>query len=112
MSGAILVCLLVVLMLGPLLVILTVGYLNTEAERAKQAQEAEQQVAQEPGFFARPGVEAPVGAPQTVGDAIVAEIQTYLATEQAMVDEFVSRPSLEGLHRSSKKLAVRKAMLN
>ena len=88
--------------------ILTVGYLNTEAERARRDAEAAQPQSPAPGFQAMSGLNATDGDLPTMADSMVAEIQSYLTTEQAIADEFVARPTSERLHRSSKKLKIRK----
>jgi hypothetical protein len=98
-----------VLVLGALLVgltlVLTMGYLNTEKERAEQARTREADAARraatlvaEPGFFApSPGAPSPV----TLGfdDALVGRLEDHVRLEQAIVAQFVHHPSIDNLYR-------------
>jgi hypothetical protein len=84
---------------------LAVGYLNTEKERAQQAKVHEAEAARRaeavvaaPGFFApSPELAPPVSF--VFDDALVNRLETHVRLEQALVAQFVHHPSIDNLYR-------------
>ncbi len=100
-----------VLVLGSLFVgitlLLALGYVDTEKERARQAAAREAgtampaaAMAAEPRFFASAQA---VSAPPAVvfDDALVGKLEDHLRVEQALLAQFVHNPSIDNLYRQT-----------
>ncbi len=90
---------------GAMVLILAMGYLDTEQKREMQAKARQAEAVQQaaamvalPGFFAPTHATRP---PPTIvfDDALVDRLEHHVRLEQALVAQFVHHPSLDNLYR-------------
>lgn len=100
-----LVVVVVAVLFGGMVLMLAMGYQNSETERARQAKARQADAAARasaivsvPGFFA-----AADGAvtPSSAGfsQAMVSQLEHHVRLEQAVVAQFVHQPSVDNLYR-------------
>lgn len=104
-TTAIIIVLAGVSLFAGIVLILTMGYLETEEKRAMEARtrptEADQLAARVvalPRFFGP--LDAPVPA-AGFDDSLVTRLENYVRLEQTMVAQFVDHPSVDNLYRHS-----------
>lgn len=94
------------LLFGGMILVLVMGYLGTEEQRAREDREREaeaaisaESVAVLPSFFAEldPGASSP--AHPAYSDRLLVDLETYVRAEQAVVTRFVNDPSFASLYR-------------
>jgi len=92
---------------GAGMLILLLGYRGIEEQRARDEQrQAEQlQAARDrvpaPRFFVvQPATELPSTGP-LLNDALLASLESYVRSEQALAAQFVDEPSIDSLYRQS-----------
>jgi hypothetical protein len=91
---------------GAMMLALVMGYISTEGKRAQEERDRETQVltaadriAAMPRFF--PNLNAGP-APDSIFDhGLSAELENYIRSEKAMVNQFVSEPSMDSLYRQA-----------
>jgi flagellar basal body-associated protein FliL len=105
MSTTIIVVLAVSFLFGGMVLMLAMGYTETEQQRAAEAQQRRAEAALQtaamvalPGFFAAPRAAAP-STFVVFDDAMVNRLEHHVRLEQAMVAQFVHHPSLDNLYR-------------
>ncbi len=90
---------------GGMVLILAMGYLDTEQKRAMQAKARQAEAVQQAAaMVALPGFFAPTQATQppptfVFDDALVNRLEHHVRLEQALVAQFVHHPSLDNLYR-------------
>jgi hypothetical protein len=90
---------------GGMVLILAMGYLDTEQKRAMQAKARQAEAVQQAAaMVALPGFFAPaqsIHLPTTIvfDDALVNRLERHVRLEQALVAQFVHHPSLDNLYR-------------
>lgn len=91
---------------GAGMLVLLLGYRGIEEQRARDEQrQAEQlQAARDkaaPRFFVvQPATELPSTGP-VLNDALLASLESYVRSEQALAAQFVDEPSIDSLYRQS-----------
>jgi len=93
--------------LGGMMLMLAPAYLETERERARQAQErraakairASEAATAIPGFFAGLDATRIPPVPLAFDDALLAQLERHVRAEQAIVTQFVRYPSIDSLYR-------------
>jgi hypothetical protein len=102
-----LVVLAVGVLFGGMVLMLTMGFLNAERERAQQAKAGDAVTARRPatlvtvpGFFSRPE-RAMESLDIIFDDDLVNRIEHHVRLEQAVVAQFVHHPSVDNLYRES-----------
>jgi hypothetical protein len=105
MSTTVIVVLAVSVLFGAMVLMLSMGYQETEQKRAllakaRQAEAVEQAatLVAVPGFFAQPH-STPSPTFVVFDDAMVNRLEHHVRTEQAMVAQFVHHPSIDNLYR-------------
>jgi len=105
MSSTLILVLAISFLFGGMVLLLTMGYLDTEQKRALQAQQRQAEAAQQPaaivampGFFATPRATLP-STLVVFDDALVTRLEHHVRLEQALVAPFVHHPSLDNLYR-------------
>jgi hypothetical protein len=94
------------LLFGGMMLALTMGYLDAEEKRARESREREAEVAasaevvaEMPRFFAKLQPK-PSTTPRTALDErLLADLESYVRAEQAVVNLFVDDPSIDSLYR-------------
>ena len=102
---AALVVVVVAVLFGGMILMLAMGYQNSEAERARQAKAGQADAAVKastivsvPGFFASAdGAATPT--PSVFNEAMVNQLEHHVRLEQAVVAQFVHQPSVDNLYR-------------
>ena len=90
---------------GAMVLILAMGYLDTEQKREMQAKARQAEAVQQAAaMVALPGFFAPAQATQpptmiVFDDAMVDRLEHHVRLEQALVAQFVHHPSLDNLYR-------------
>ena len=91
---------------GATMLMLVLGYVNTEKRRAheQKGREVEDQrfaqvMATVPRFFAKPESTALPSAHTAFDDRLLADLERYVKSEQALVTLFVNEPSIDSLYR-------------
>jgi hypothetical protein len=104
---ATLVVLVVAVLFGGMVLMLAMGYQDSEAERSRQARAREADAAARtaaivsvPGFFARSG-RAITPSNRVFDEAMVNRLEHHVRLEQAVVAQFVHHPSVDNLYRRS-----------
>ena len=101
-----LVVVVVAVLFGGMVLMLAMGYQNSEAERARQAKARQADAAASasaivsvPGFFAprRRGGHAILA--RVFNEAMVNQLEHHVRLEQAVVAQFVHQPSVDNLYR-------------
>ena len=99
-----LVVVVVAVLFGGMVLMLAMGYQNSEAERARQARARQAAAARAsaivsvPSFFA--SADGAVPPSQSVfNDAMVNQLEHHVRLEQAVVAQFVHQPSVDNLYR-------------
>ncbi len=100
-----LVVVVVAVLFGGMVLMLAMGYQHSEAERARQAKARQTDaaarasaIAAVPGFFApADGTSAP--ARSVFNEAMVNQLEHHVRLEQAVVAQFVQKPSVDNLYR-------------
>ena len=107
MTTTIVIALAVSFLFGGMVLMLAMGYQDTEQKRAVQAKARQAEAIQQaaamvalPGFFAPPQAAQP---PTMIAfnDALVNRLEHHIRLEQAIVAQFVHHPSLDNLYRHS-----------
>jgi hypothetical protein len=105
MSSTLILVLAASFLFGGMVLLLTMGYLETEQKRALEAQQQQAEAAQQPaaivampGFFAAPHANPP-STLVVFDDAMVNRLEHHVRLEQALVAQFVHHPSLDNLYR-------------
>ena len=105
MSSTIILVLAATFLFGGIVLILTMGYLDTEQKRellakGRQAEAIQQAAAAValPGFFA-PAYATPHLSPLVFDDEMVNRLEHHVRLEQAVVAQFVHHPSIDNLYR-------------
>ena len=104
MSSTLILVLAISFLFGGMVLMLTMGYLETEKKRTVEAQRLQAEAALRPaaivampGFFATPRATVPP-AFVVFDDAMVDRLEHHVRLEQAMVAQFVHHPSLDNLY--------------
>jgi hypothetical protein len=104
MSSTLILVLAVSFLFVGIVVMLSMGYVETERKRAVEAQQIEVAASRQPAaIVAMPGFFAtPQAAPSTLmvfDDALVTRLENHVRLEQALVAQFVHHPSVDNLYR-------------
>jgi hypothetical protein len=105
MSSTLILVLAISFLFGAMVVMLSMGYLDTEQKRTLEAQRRQAEAARQPsaivampGFFATPRATVPPTL-LVFDDAMVDRLEHHVRLEQAMVAQFVHHPSLDNLYQ-------------
>jgi len=107
MSTTIIIVLGAGFLFGGMVLMLAMGYLDTEQKRALEAKARDVEAASQaaamaalPGFFAPAhATQPPMPALIEFDDAMVNRLEHHVQLEQALVAQFVHHPSLDNLYR-------------
>ena len=105
MSTTVIVVLGVSFLFGAMVLMLAMGYQETEQKRALQAKARQAEAVEQaatlvavPGFFAQPNA-TPAPTFVVFDDAMVHRLERHVRTEQELVAQFVHHPSIDNLYR-------------
>jgi hypothetical protein len=105
MSSTLILILAASFLFGGMVLMLSMGYVESERKRALEAQQIEVAASRQPaaivampGFFATPQAAAP-STLVVFDDALVTRLENHVRLEQALVAQFVHHPSVDNLYR-------------